>query len=346
MRESTGYPAITIHKALCLTEDETFGTPNEEMMQEEMVIVDETTMVDMNLARVLFSKVLDGTRLVLVGDADQLPSVGPGNVFTELIASGVIPTTYLDISYRQKDGSGIIGNAEKINSGNTKLKFGKDFQFIRANTAQEAAEEIKSLVKRLVDNGKSVDDIQILSPVKKQEDVGVYALNTAMQEMFNPPAADKAELVVGKETFRVGDKVMQMVNLEEVSNGDIGTVMKIWRCEGKDAMSVLFSEERMEIYTDENLDQLVHAYALTVHKSQGGEYPIVIMPVLQVFRRMLKRNVLYTGVTRASETVYLVGTTSALVMAIHANDAKRRNTMLASRVQEEAERINAGNKAA
>lgn len=331
MMESTGQAAMTIHRALYLSEEEQEITQIEPI-QEDMVIVDETTMVDMKLAATLFSRLKSGCRLVLVGDSDQLPSVGPGNVFKELIDSGRIPTTVLDVSYRQSGESLIIANADLINAGKTRLRFGSDFSFVHADSPQEAAEVVLKLYRDMTDRMNDPDAVQVLSPVKKQPYVGVIALNRALQEMVNPDRGGM-KMECGETVFRVGDKVMQTKNKDEVSNGDIGIVEDIWLSEeNKPEMSVRYPDGRSQTYRQEELEILSHAYAITVHKAQGSEYPVVILPILPSFYKMLKRNVLYTAVTRASKAVCLVGSTSSLIQAIHKDDVGKRNTMLAERI--------------
>lgn len=337
MAESTGHTAMTIHKALYLSDD-VEESRSEELIGEDFVIVDETTMVDMHLAAILFSRIRSGCRLLLVGDADQLPSVGPGSVFRELIASGVIPVTVLDVSYRQAGDSRIISNAEQINAGKTDLTFGEDFKFIRAADAREAAAAIRKLYLQLMDGKNDPDYVQVLSPVKKQDSIGVYALNEMLRQIMNPPGTGERIMQYKTVTYRIGDKVMQVKNRDEISNGDVGQVEDIWNNEdGRPVMSVRYSEGRGQKYLEEDLELLTHAYCTTVHKDQGNEHPVVIMPVLPCFRRMLKRNVLYTGVTRAKKAVYLVGSTGALVQAVHCNDAEKRNTLLAKRLRDEME---------
>lgn len=334
MMESTGHVAMTIHRALYLSEDEPEPT-DIEPIQEDLVIVDEATMVDMKLAATLFSRLKSGCRLILVGDADQLPSVGPGNVFRELIDSGRLPVTVLDKSYRQQGDSLIITNADLINAGSTRLQFGRDFSFAHADSPKEAADIILRLCGDMIKDLGDPDAVQVLSPVKKQPFVGVEALNQALQELLNPDRGG-SRMEDGNRVFRIRDKVMQTKNQGEISNGDIGVVEDIWLSKenGKE-MSVRYPDGRIQNYGKEDLGMLNHAYAITVHKSQGSEYPVVILPVLPSFYKMLRRNVLYTAVTRASKKVCLVGSTSSLIHAIYRNDVGKRNTRLAERIRRE-----------
>ena len=328
MAESTGYAAMTLHRALGLT-DEGEEPEDTGMIGESLVIVDEMTMVDMFLAGIP-----EGSRVVFVGDVDQLPSVGPGNVFRELIACKKIPVTVLDVSYRQKDNQLLLENAELINTGKTRLKFGKEFRFIRTDSPEQTADCIVGLYRELAEKA-GLEDVQVLSPVKKQAIVGTQDINRLLQEAVNPGNGG-VEMSCGDVVFRKGDKVMQIKNTESVSNGDIGRVEDVWLGEdGKAELSVTYSEDRSQVYREEDMEMLVHAFAITVHKSQGCEYPVVIMPVLPAFYRMLKRNILYTAVTRASAAVYLVGSTASVVQAIHRSDVERRNTKLALRIRQE-----------
>ena len=333
MAESTGYAAMTLHRALGLT-DEGEEPEDTGMIGESLVIVDEMTMVDMFLAARLLERIPEGSRVVLVGDVDQLPSVGPGNVFRELIACKKIPVTVLDVSYRQKDNQLLLENAELINTGKTRLKFGKEFRFIRTDSPEQTADCIVGLYRELAEKA-GLEDVQVLSPVKKQAVVGTQDINRLLQETVNPGNGG-VEMSCGDVVFRKGDKVMQIKNTESVSNGDIGRVEDVWLGEdGKTELSVTYSEDRSQVYREEDIEMLVHAFAITVHKSQGCEYPVVIMPVLPAFYRMLKRNILYTAVTRASAAVYLVGSTASVVQAIHRSDVERRNTKLALRIRQE-----------
>lgn len=339
LSESTGYPALTIHKALYLTEEDMDLEEKQEFLEEDFIVVDEFTMADMRLSRILFSRIKSGARLVLVGDVDQLPSVGPGNVFKELIDSGVIPVTVLDVFFRQAKDSRIILNADRMNRNQKNLLFGDDFQFIYADTPEEAAERISAIyLKELETNDSNLDMVQVLSPLRKNTEAGVIALNKRLQAIANPSRLQKAEWKTAEGVFRVGDKVMQTKNVDEISNGDIGRVTKIQkRKDGEMALTVDFGDVQ-KTYEKEELNILEHAYATSIHKSQGGEFLVVILPVLTCFYPMLKRNVYYTGVTRARKRVYLVGSKKALYMAISNTDAGKRRTLLAFRLKQENKR--------
>lgn len=338
LSESTGYPAFTIHKALYIKDDE-MEDADLDILEEDLVIADEFTMADMKLASILFSKVKTGARLILVGDVDQLPSVGPGNVFKELIDSGVIPVTVLDEFFRQAKGSNIIWNADLINKNQKKLLYGEDFTFSIAEDADRAAEIIAEIYREeLMKSGGNLDMVQVLSPLRVKTEAGVNALNRRLQEMANPFSMERAEWKSGQGLFRVGDRVMQTQNTEEITNGDIGKVVKIGRTkDGEMEMAVDFGDA-VKTYQEEELSILDLAYATSIHKSQGGEFPTVIIPVLTCFWPMLKRNIYYTGITRAKLRVHLVGSKKALYMAISNSDTGKRNTLLAMRLRAEAQR--------
>ena len=339
---STGYPAMTIHKALYITgEEEEVNLDLTEELEEDLIIVDEMSMVDMWLFFVLISKVKNGARVVFIGDPDQIPSVGPGNVFKEMIDSGVIPVTVLDVQFRQAEGSRIIINALKMNNGDTDLLFGDDFQFISVDSDEVAAEVIADLYqKKLEANHGDTDMVQVLTPFRQDTAVGANALNKKLRELVNPQVQGCLEMKLGSSVFRLQDKVMQLKNKEEVSNGDMGIVTDIYQNEdGTPTLVVRFEDGRIGEYASEDYGLLMLAYAATIHKSQGSAYPSVIIPVLPCFKRMLKRNIYYTAVTRARCEVTLVGDWAAFCEAVMTDDREKRNTKLAYRIQQEALRI-------
>ena len=339
---STGYPAMTIHKALYITgEEEEINLDLTEELEEDLIIVDEMSMVDMWLFYVLISKVKNGARVVFIGDPDQIPSVGPGNVFKEMIDSGVIPVTVLDVQFRQAEGSRIIINALKMNNGDTDLLFGDDFQFISVDSDEVAAEVIADLYqKKLEANHGDTDMVQVLTPFRQDTAVGANSLNKKLRELVNPQVPGCLEMKLGSSVFRLQDKVMQLKNREEVSNGDMGIVTDIYQNEdGTPALVVRFEDGRIGEYASEDYGLLMLAYAATIHKSQGSAYPSVIIPVLPCFKRMLKRNIYYTAVTRAKCEVTLVGDWAAFCEAVMTDDREKRNTKLAYRIQQEALRI-------
>ncbi|MCL6581750.1 MAG: ATP-dependent RecD-like DNA helicase, partial [Firmicutes bacterium] len=328
MTEATGYEARTIHRTLEVVYTPTGGLEfqrNEDNpLEADMVIVDEMSMVDLLLMHHLLRAVEPPTRLVLVGDVDQLPAVGPGTVLRDLIASDVLPVVRLGRIFRQAAESLIVLNAHRINRGQMPLLNEKDgdFFFIEEEGPDRVLETVVELVSRrlpdrLRELGLSADplqDIQVLSPMRRTP-VGVDNLNVELQRALNPPGWGKVEVGGRTPPFRTGDKVMQTRNnyLKEVFNGDIGVIRAVDQESGQ--VAVAFPGEtgpRVVVYERDELEELVLAYATTVHKSQGSEYPVVVMPVVTQHYVMLQRHLLYTAVTRAKKIVVLVGTKKAL----------------------------------
>ena len=341
LSESTGATAFTLHKALYLNGEADLSglADGEDCLEEDLIIADEFTMSDMWLSSILFSRVKSGARLVLVGDADQLPSVGPGAVFKAIIDSGIVPVTVLDVFFRQAKDSRIILNADRMIRSQRSLIYGDDFQFHPAEEDHEAAKIIASLYRaELVKADGNPDMVQVLSPYRVKTEAGVNALNRMLREIANPASMDAAQWNVGGRTFRMQDKVMQTRNVDHISNGDIGRVVQISRRkDGNRQLQVDFGDDK-RLYQEEDLEDLEFAYATSIHKSQGSEYPVVILPVLKCFYPMLRRDIYYTGITRAKARVHLVGSKSALAIAISRTDIGMRNTMLAERLQAEAKR--------
>lgn len=322
MSESTGCDnAQTIHRALGLM-DEDFNI-NDTELDCDFVVVDETSMMDMRLAYELFKSIGPHTKVLLLGDADQLPSVGAGNVFRELINSGIIPTTKLDQIFRQSSDSLIPTNAHLVNIGNTSLEYGADFQFINCENADDAAKLIEDYY---IKNAKNVDinSIQILTPFKSKTKASCNELNKVIQNIMNPGGRYVMEFKSGSNTFRVNDKVMQTKNKNDIFNGDVGIIKSVTAND----VSIEFNGNRTVSYDAEDMLNVDLASAMTIHKSQGSEYDVVIIPVLTSFFTMLKRNIIYTAITRAKTKVIFVGQKKALAMAIKKNDIDKRNTNL------------------
>ena len=333
MEQSTGVQACTVHKALGLiaNEDGQYGEP--EMLDADLVLVDEVSMLDVYLAENLFRAIPHNSRLILVGDSDQLPSVGPGAVLKEIISSGLIPVVRLDQVFRQKDGSRIAANAKLIRHGNLSLEYGPDFEFYDSTDLSVSAELIESLY--LEETAKyGVDNVVLLSPYRQKTETGVNALNQRLQGKINPPADNKNEAVHGQRRFRVGDKVMQIRNCEDVNNGDVGYIVSITGTTSDALVKVDFGDGRIAEYENGDLDMLDLAYACTVHKSQGAEYRSVIINLQCAHAVMLVRPLIYTAITRAKERVILVGERRALCIAIRRTDTEQRGTKLAKRIQE------------
>ena len=339
MSESTGYPdAMTMHSAMGLNSEEDCEAVIDQF-EEELVLADEFTMSDMRLSCEFFRRIKKGARLVLIGDVNQLPSVGPGNVFRELVTCGVIPVTVLDMVFRQAGNSKIVMNAHKMLENSAQLDYGEEFEFIRADSAAEAAEKIEEIYLREVKE-HGLDQVQVLSPFRKRGEASVDALNAVLWELMNPKTPGKAEIKSGKHTFRVGDRIIQNKNKNQISNGDIGYVEDIYLDEdGVPLAKLIFSEGRTVEYGSDELELIEHAYATTVHKSQGSEYKVVILPWLPMFYMMLRRNILYTAITRAKVAVKIVGSKRAIYKAVHNTECDKRNTRLGERVAREYNRL-------
>lgn len=332
MAECTGFTgASTMHSALGLTNEE-LDEEREEMLEAQLILSDEFSMVDMRLGYEFFSHIRKGTRLILIGDINQLPSVGPGNVFRELIQCGVIPVTVLDMVFRQKENSRIALNAYRMLKNDVALEYGADFVFIPVKSAAEAADTIEKLYLDAVTR-LDTDQVQVLTPYRKKGDASVNALNERLWNLVNPPAVDKREIKSGSQVFRVGDKIIHNKNKNGISNGDTGFISDIYLDEdGVELARLDFSDGRSVEYTSDELEMVEHAYAITVHKSQGSEYPVIILPWIPMFYKMLRRNILYTAITRAKAQVFLVGDKRAIYRAIHNTESDKRNTMLGERI--------------
>lgn len=334
MAESTGYSeAMTMHSALGLIADgedvyETDYAP----LDADLIIVDEFSMVDMLLANELFRRIQNGCRVLLVGDADQLPSVGPGNVFRELLECGQIPTTVLDVVYRQKGASRIITNAAAIREGSTKLQYDDDFIFEPCVDSLSTAQAVERLYVQEVGE-RGIENVQILSSFRSRGNCSVKALNDEIRELVNAPGPAIPEIKVGGKLFRLHDRVIQTKNKDEISNGDVGFITAIHNGDDNDStVTITFSDDRIVEYEPDELDTVELAYAMTIHKSQGSEYETVIVPLIGEFAVMMRRNLIYTAITRAKKKVILVGQKKMLFMAVRRNDTDQRNTLLGARI--------------
>ena len=334
LEQSTGLPAYTVHKALNLTAGETNTLTLPEPVDADLVLVDEVSMLDMSMTWYLFHALPPMCRLGLVGDADQLPSVGPGAVLSEMLRCGRIPMVMLDKVFRQSEGSMIAENAQRIRHGDTSLQFDGDFQFWSSSDIQQSAEWLEQLYMQEVSR-YGVDNVALLTPFRAKTETGVRSMNERLRALVNPPSVNKPQIALGQRIFRLGDKVMQTKNREEVSNGDIGYIRKIERDEDGFQVEVDFHDDRIVSYEDnESLSHLDLAYATTIHKSQGGQYDSVLLSIQNCHGRMLKRPLVYTGLTRAKRKVQIVGDWQAVIRAIQTTDTERRNTMLAARITE------------
>lgn len=334
MTEATGLEAKTIHRLLECKPPEGYQKNENNPLEGNVLIIDECSMIDMILMNALLKAIPEGMRLILVGDIDQLPSVGAGNVLRDIIDSGVFPVVCLTRIFRQAQSSRIIMNAHAINEGKfPDISNGKntDFFYIEKEDPEEAVQEIVRLVKNNLPRYYKTpwNHIQVLTPMQKGI-VGAANLNLALQEALNPQGDG---LRRGGYLFRAGDKVMQIRNNyeKEIFNGDIGTVESVDLQERM--LKVNFDQHIIE-YEASELDELVHAYATTIHKAQGSEYPIVVMPVLMNHYVMLQRNLIYTGITRAKKVLVIVGTRKALSYAVRNVTVTKRNTFLKERLCE------------
>ena len=298
----------------------------------DLVIGDEFSMVDMWLAQQFFKRIGQHTRVVLVGDPNQLPSVGAGNVFYELIHSGMVPVTVLDWIFRQSKDGLIAYNAKFINEGSTKLYYGNDFVFVDSPTQIETARRIQDIYcKEAAERG--IENVQILSPFREKGEAASEQLNRAIRERVNPFRSAEEEVKIGSRIFRVHDRVMQTKNTEKVSNGDLGFITGITtNSKGERLVQMDFGGDRKLTYTTEQLAHVDLAYATTIHKAMGSEFETVIIPIVKAHTIMLYRNLLYTAVTRAKKKVILVGHKPILFMAVHRADISKRNTMLGERI--------------
>lgn len=363
MTEATGYEAKTIHRLLELT-----GIPADDRKQDlgmrferneenpldaDVIIIDEMSMVDIHLMQSLLKAVNVGTRLILVGDVDQLPSVGPGNVLRDMIDSGCFHVVKLTKIFRQASQSDIIVNAHKINAGE-RVPLGKksqDFLFIKRDDPNAIINAMITLVKDKLPSYVRSDmfDIQIMTPMRKGA-LGVERLNTILQEYLNPPSASKKEKESGSMVFREGDKVMQIKNNYQmewetrnqygipmeagtgVFNGDMGTIREINTF--AELLTVEFDEKRFVEYSFKQMEELELAYAITIHKSQGSEYPAVVIPVHTGPRMLMTRNLIYTAVTRARSCVCLVGVPETFQTMVDNAMEQKRYSGLKERIQE------------
>ncbi len=360
MTETTGEDAKTLHRLLeigKIEEEGNYENIDYEIapLDADVVIVDEMSMVDVFLMNYLVKALYQGTKLILVGDADQLPSVGPGNVLEDLINSGKLTTITLNKIFRQAAKSKIILNSHRINNGELFIKkeetedeLNEDFYFIKETNQDKILEQVISLCSGRLKKIGDYDffrNIQVITPTKKGT-LGTKDLNRALQEKMNPTSENKKEKNVLGRIFRVGDKVMQVKNNYDiywekdnmsnengtgVFNGELGIIEKIDDAEKQ--MKIRFDDDKEVWYQYSELDQLEHAYAITVHKAQGSEFDVVIIPISPSAPMLLTRNLLYTGMTRAKKMLIIVGYPSVIEFMINNTDCKKRNTGLEYRLK-------------
>ncbi|MBB5173182.1 SF1B family DNA helicase RecD2 [Texcoconibacillus texcoconensis] len=340
MNEATGLPASTIHRLLGYKgSQDGFEKDEYEPLEGKLLIVDEMSMVDVWLANQLFKAVPDGMKVLLVGDEDQLPSVGPGQVLFDLLESHKVPVQHLSEIYRQAGGSAIIEFSHGLKSGELHRSLTKESNDLRFFSCeqQQVIDVVEQVCKRAADKGYRAKDIQVLAPMYRGN-AGIERLNERLQALFNPQKESRREIPFGDVVYRVGDVVLQLVNNpeEHVYNGDRGEIVALFRkeetTESEDMLVISFDGIEVQ-YKKSDLSQITHAYCCSIHKSQGSEFPIVVMPVVKSYYRMLKRNLIYTGVTRAKSFLILCGEWNALELAVAKIDESKRQTTLKERLQ-------------
>lgn len=347
LSQATERNASTIHRLLGFVPGQGFIKNEKNRLRVDLLVIDEVSMVDITLMRALLKALPPSCRLILVGDADQLPAVGPGNLLQDIIQSGVVSVVKLEEIFRQAKKSLIVVNAHRINNGkfpylpyfsslqnNLNNVEERDFYFLEETNPEKAEEKVVNLYSKEIPEKFGFDpfsEIQVISPLYKGK-AGVTRLNKILQKILNPKGHF---LLRGQTVFRVGDKVMQLKNNyeKEVFNGDIGIIEQV--NSGKEEILVRFPE-KSAVYRGQELNQLTLSYAVSVHKSQGSEYPAIIMPIIISHYIMLQRNLLYTALTRAKKLAILVGEKKALFIAIKNNKAIKRYTKLAERLAKKA----------
>ncbi len=335
MSEATAYPASTIHRYLKWDKDSNrFGVDEFNPNPEELVIVDEVSMIDTNLFASLLRGIKRNVKLVLVGDYNQLPSVGPGEILRDLIDSEMINTVYLNLLYRQEENSYINTLAMEIrdNEISETIKEKKDdFVFLECDS-NSIIHNLKVICKRLIIKGYDYKRVQIMAPIYKGIN-GIDNLNNELQEIFNPKSPKKDEYVSGDIIYRVGDKVLQLVNIPELNvyNGDIGVILAIELVKGKEVFKIDF-DGNIVMYPVKELNKIKHGFVISIHKSQGSEFEMVVMPICPSYKRMLYRKLLYTGVTRAKRKLIVIGDLNSFLTCAKNESNIVRNTSLKDRI--------------
>jgi exodeoxyribonuclease V alpha subunit len=339
LEELAGLPGVkasTLHRLLQLRPGGDAAFNREHPLEADLVVIDEASMLDVLLANTLVKAIPPGAHLLFVGDVDQLPSVGPGEVLRDLLASGAIPSVWLTHIFRQAQQSGVVTNAHRINAGQLpQVKGLADFFLFAQDDIEQVADLTVEIVAQRLPRKFGFDprrDIQVLCPVHRGS-AGAGILNERLQTALTPERPGQAERRVGGRVYRVGDKVTQLRNNydKEVFNGDLGVVTGIALEDQQ--VRVQLDDGRQVAYDFDELDELMHAYAISIHRSQGSEYPCVVVPVTMSAWLMLRRNLLYTAVTRAKRVVVLVGSWRAMAKAVRAIGAGRRHTALAPRLR-------------
>ncbi|MGV1188689.1 SF1B family DNA helicase RecD2, partial [Enterococcus hirae] len=339
MNETTGLPASTIHRLLGLNGREKSPSVSTKELEGGLLIIDEMSMVDTWLANTLFKAIPTNMQVILVGDKDQLPSVGPGQVLHDLLGIDQIPKVELNQIYRQGDGSSIIPLAHEIKEGHLPSDFlqnQKDRSFFRSD-AYSIEPLIAKIVEKAKNKGFTAQDIQVLAPMYRGP-AGIDALNKMMQSIFNPGGAGRKEVHWNETVYRIGDKVLQLVNTPELNvfNGDMGEITGIVLAKDSedkvDELVIQFDANEVT-YKRNEWNKITLSYCCSIHKSQGSEFKMVILPMVHQYQRMLQRNLLYTAVTRSKELLILLGEEQAYVTCV-ANESASRMTTLKKRIEE------------
>lgn len=334
LEESTGMRAMTIHRLLGWDGNKFFEKNEHEPLEGKLLVIDEFSMVDIVLAYHLFKAIPDDMQVLIVGDEDQLPSVGPGQVLADLLNSNLIPIVQLNEVYRQQEGSKIIDLAHDIKHNrlqNEELVKERDFSFIPCE-AHQVVEVISTIFERAQARGMSMDDMQVLAPMYRTV-AGINEINKHLQQLINPKQRNKRERTINDVTFRVGDRVLQLVNQPEdgVYNGDIGKIVHILTAqqteENEDQIIIQFDEKEVTYNRTQYLNFAL-AYCISIHKAQGSEFPNVILPVVSPFRRMLRKNLLYTAITRSKQSLIVCGEAKAFFKGIETIDTSNRYSTL------------------
>lgn len=350
--QTTGKEAKTLHRLLEISkiddnDIDMFYEYQVKQVEDEVIIIDEASMIDLMMMNNLVKGIKPDTQVIIVGDVNQLPSVGPGSVLKDIIASDIVPTVELKQIYRQSAKSDIIVNAHKVNEGEYPTFKSKDTDmfFIPTSTIEQTVSEISSLISYRLETYAHLDvlkDLQILTPVKKTE-LGTIQLNEKVQEILNPKSDSKKQVEYQSRIFREKDKVMQIVNnydkkysiegkfFEGIYNGDIGYIELIDNEEEK--LYVKFDDDRLVEYDFDELDQLEHSYAITIHKSQGSEFDYVILPIFTGYKKLLTRNLLYTAMTRAKKMLIIVGNRNVVNYMVDNLESKNRKTGLKEKLE-------------
>ena len=336
MSESTGYPASTIHRFLKWDKDnDSFMVDENNPSKVKLVIVDEVSMIDLALFDNLLKGLTRNVKLILVGDYHQLPSVGPGTVLKDLIESDVLETIHLDLLYRQSENSYILKLAEKIKKDELSEEFltpKSDYTFLKCSSAS-IRPNLSKICKQIVSKGYDYKRLQLLAPMYKGEN-GIDILNIDLQKIFNPASKNKTEIKHGDVIYRENDKVLQLVNMPDnnVFNGDIGIIKYIKSANNKIEMFIDF-EGNLVKYTPKDFNSIKHAFIISIHKSQGSEFEMIVMPICNSYKRMLYRKLIYTGITRAKRKLILIGEPEAFALSVHNNNEHQRQSLLLEKLK-------------